>query len=141
MAFQGPYRPTMGAWDVLTGLSETGQKRRFLQKSDFCSTAFRNNHLEMNPERQIYPMRILPTLLSPILFLENMSGMSVPIWGPIWLRYFAHHLHNLPTTFRIYPPPLEFTHHLQNLPTTFRIYPPIFRKNRFWGLWTFLHLF
>ena len=36
--------------------------------------------------------------------------------------------------FRIYPPPSEFTHHLQNLPTTFR-------KNRFWGRWSFLYLF
>ena len=24
-----------------------------------------------------------------------------------------------------YPSPSEFTHHLQNLPTTFRIYPPL----------------
>ena len=75
--------------------------------------------------------RIYPTpsdFTQPLQILPN----TFRIYQPLQI---------LPNTFRIYPPPSEFTHHLQNLPTTFRIYPPTFRKNRFWGLWTFLYLF
>jgi hypothetical protein len=58
--------------------------------------------------------RIYPTFSdSPNIFRFSQHFQILPkrIFLKVW-------------PFRIYPPPSEFTHHLQNLPTTFRIHPP-----------------
>ena len=57
-------------------------KRRFLPKPDFRSTVFRNDHLKMNPDARIYPMRILPTLFIPT-FEKHVSGLCRPMLVPI----------------------------------------------------------
>ena len=53
------------------------RKHRFLLKSDFLSSAFRNDHLKLNPKAQIYPMSILQIPHGPIV-------LGVCVWVCVW---------------------------------------------------------
>ena len=87
---------------------------------------------------KVWPFRMYPTFsdfsqcaYTKNIFLKVWPFIIYPTFSDLFPRclYKKHFLEgvalqNLPTTFRIYPPPSEFTHHLHNLPTTFRIHPP-----------------